>query len=130
VYSRYGNVTKSPGISKLLTHLITLDFGTKPVEFVDSFSSLLDLSTRGHLENELIPRALWQQVFENSTQGAYINTMYFKTKLAQPWVDIGERSFNYDAIVKFLEVEGEFPVLQNDNLTAVIVKIQEVFKST
>jgi hypothetical protein len=78
------------------------------------------------LDNELIPKALWQQVFENSTQGAFINTMYFKTKLAKPWVDIGERSFNYDAIVKYLEIDGQFPVLQNDNMTAVIIKIQEV----
>lgn len=122
-------MTKTPALSKLLTHLITLDFVRNPAGFVDSFSSLLDISTKGHLDNELLPKALWEKVFDNSTQGAYVNTMHYKTKWTKPWVDIGERSFNYDTIVRFLETNGEFPVFQNENMTAVIVALQQVISN-
>lgn len=86
----------------------------------------MESGSKGHLDNELLPKGLWQSVFDNNTQGAYINTMYYKGKHPTPWVAVGKKSFNSDTTVQFLEVVGEFPYFTNDNISVVIVDLQQV----
>jgi hypothetical protein len=107
-----------------MTHLITIDYVTNPAKFVDSFSSLIE-STKNLLDNELLPKGLWQIVFDNNTQGAYVNTLYYKANV--PWINVGEKTFNSDTKIPFLEMEGLFPFYQNENTTIVIVDIKQVY---
>jgi hypothetical protein len=131
IYTRHGNISvannDSPSsLSTLMSHLIHVDYVNHPAQFVDSFSNLMEMETKGHLDNELLPKGLWQKVFDNQTQGAFINTLYYKGKHLKPWVAVGQKLFNFDTFVNFLEVEGVFPFYQNDNITLVIVDIQQV----
>lgn len=118
--------TQLQSISKLMSHVITVDYVNNPAKFVDSFSSIMDSGTKRQLDNELLPKGLWQKVFDNYTQGAYINTMYYKAKHEEPWVEIGPKKFNFETAIPFLEVKGEFPIFQNENFTAVIVDLKQV----
>lgn len=126
MYSRYGNLTRPMAFDQFLTHIINLDFTNQTAEFIDSFNSFIDLGTKGHLNNEIVPKMLWRKVFENVTMGSYLNTLYFKGTWEKPWSSIGDKPFNFDSFVPFLESHGVFKVAETENITAIQLDIQVV----
>lgn len=109
---------------QFLTHIINLDFTNQTAEFLDSFTSFIDLGTKGHLNNEIVPKLLWRKVFENATAGSYFNTFYYRGMFENPWKSVGDKPFNFDSFVPFIETKGEFKVADNDNISAVMMNVQ------
>ncbi|CAL8110039.1 unnamed protein product [Orchesella dallaii] len=125
VYSRFANLTRPMAFDQFLTHIINLDFTNQTAEFFDSFNSFIDSGTKGYLNNEIVPKLLWRKIFENTTMGSYLNTLYYKGSWEQPWSNIGDKPFNYDSLVPFLETRGEFKVVETANISAVVLNIQD-----
>lgn len=109
---------------QFLTHIINLDFTNQTNEFLDSFNSFIDLGTKGHLNNEIVPKQLWRKVFENTTVGAYLNTLHYKGMWETPWTNVGDKPFNYDSLVPYIESQGLFKIAETPNITAVLLDIQ------
>lgn len=59
------------------------------------------------------------------TEGAFINTNHYKGSWGDvSWRDIGIKKF-YDGFkVPYYETEGRFPFIDNDNFTAVAIKLK------
>lgn len=127
IFSRYHNVTRPSTFPQLLTQVITLDISKNRTEFRANIKEILERGTKGHLENEMLPKkdAAWKEIFDNATHGVYVNTLHYKSAWDRPWTEIGERNFFDGVSIPFIESpQGEYLYAEGDNATAVVVDIQ------
>lgn len=66
----------------------------------------------------------WGGAFYYFTMGAYVNTNHYKGSWNTSWVDIGQKKFYDGLTVPYIEAEGTFPYVENENYTAVGIKLK------
>ncbi len=95
-------------------------------DFRESITEILDRGTKGHLENEMLPKKdpAWREIFDNTTHGVYVNTLHYKSEWDKPWTNIGDRRFFDNSMVPFIQLQGEYQYAETDNASAVIVNLQ------
>lgn len=56
--------------------------------------------------------------------GTYINTNHYKNSWDANWVDVGPKKFYDGHTAPYIEAEGTFQGLDNDNFTVVAIKLK------